>query len=123
MQYPNTRYGNPEELRYYTQGIPIKDIARRLKRSEKSIKQWLSLEKKIPYWVPELLRLWSMERNLILRQMGFTEQKLKLGLISGNIYGFPEPKKTVHETDNNAGIHMPDHDADSLWPRQNIQMR
>jgi hypothetical protein len=24
MKYPNTRYGNPEEFRYYAQGMPIK---------------------------------------------------------------------------------------------------
>lgn len=92
MKYPNSRYGNPNELRYYTQGMSNKEIAKRLKRSEKSVQQWLSLEKKVPYWVPELLRLWHMERDLTMRQMGFGDQKLKLGLVSGGIIEFKRPQ-------------------------------
>lgn len=93
MRYPNTRYGNPEELRYYTQGLSIKVIAKDLKRSEKSVKAWLDGERKIPFWVPELLRLRHMERDLTMRQMGFGDQRLKLGLVSGTIINFPERKK------------------------------
>lgn len=88
MRYPNTRYGNPEELKYYSQGMSIKELAKQLKRSEKSVKQWLSLEKKVPYWVPELLRLRHMEKDLVMRQMGFGEQRLKLGLVVGDVIQF-----------------------------------
>jgi hypothetical protein len=42
MRYPNTRYGNPTELRYYTQGLSAKQIAKQLKRSEKSVTEWLN---------------------------------------------------------------------------------
>lgn len=94
MRYPNSRYGNPEELKYYSQGMPIKALAKKLKRSEKSVKQWLSLEKKVPYWVPELLRLWHMEKDLIMRQMGFGEQKLRFGLIEGEVIQFPRSRST-----------------------------
>lgn len=34
MRYHNLRYGNPHEFAYYVQGMPIKDVARRLRRSE-----------------------------------------------------------------------------------------
>lgn len=88
MRYPNTRYGNPEELRYYAQGLSIKELARQLKRSEKSVRQWLSLEKKVPFWVPELLRLRHMEADLRMRQMGFGEQRLKLGIVRGTVIDF-----------------------------------
>lgn len=88
MRYPNTRYGNPEELRYYTQGMPIKHIARQLKRSERSIKDWLSGTKKIPFWVPELLRLRHMESDLRMRQMGFGDYKLKFGVVTGDVIDF-----------------------------------
>jgi len=96
MRYPNSRYGNPEELKYYSQGMPIKALAKKLKRSEKSVKQWLSFEKKVPYWVLELLRLWHMERDMTMRQMGFGDQKLKLGLVSGRIIEFKRP----HHSEN-----------------------
>lgn len=100
MRYLNSRYGNPEELKYYSQGMTIKALAKKLKRSEKSVKQWLSFEKKVPYWVPELLRLWHMEKDLTMRQMGFGDQKLKLGMVSGSIIEFkrPQPLGTAQPT-------------------------
>jgi len=99
MRYPNTRYGNPEELKYYSQGMPIKALAKKLKRSEKSVKQWLSLEKKVPYWVPELLRLWHMERDMTMRQMGFGDQRLKLGLVTGDVIQFTR-LRSIDNLDN-----------------------
>lgn len=88
MRYQNSRYGNPEELKYYSQGLTIRELAKQLKRSEKSVKQWLSFEKKVPYWVPELLRLRHLEADLRMRQMGFGEQRLKLGIVRGDIIDF-----------------------------------
>lgn len=111
MRYPNTRYGNPEELRYYTQGMSIKEIAKRLKRSEKSVGQWLSFEKKVPYWVPELLRLWNMERNLILRQMGMGEEKQKLGLVTGSLIQFRDLSRS---RDSRARVTASSHEHDDL---------
>ena len=96
MRYPNSRYGNPEELKYYSQGMSIRELARQLKRSEKSVKQWLSFEKKVPYWVPELLRLRHMEADLRMRQMGFGEQRLRLGIVNGAVIDFPQPKNRVN---------------------------
>lgn len=96
MRYPNSRYGNPEELKYYSQGMSIRELARQLKRSEKSVKQWLSFEKKVPYWVPELLRLRHMEADLRMRQMGFGEQRLRLGIVNGSVIDFPPPKNRAN---------------------------
>jgi len=118
MRYPNTRYGNPEELRYYSQGLTVKIIAKKLKRSEKSINAWLNGNRKIPFWVPELLRLWHMERDLTMRQMGFGDQRLKLGLISGNIICFPDNKKTIDEISTGTCTDM--HHAHSIGAKQNL---
>lgn len=93
MRYPNTRYGNPTELQYYTQGLSAKEIARQLKRSEKTVVHWLNGSRKIPFWVPELLRLRRMELDLRMRQMGFSRQKLKLGIIKDNVVHFQQIKK------------------------------
>jgi hypothetical protein len=71
MRYPNLRYGNPNELAYHARGIPIAELAKRLRRSERSVINWLSGTHKMPYWVPELIRLQNMEQAEIRRQMGF----------------------------------------------------
>jgi hypothetical protein len=92
MRYPNTRYGNLTELRYYTQGLSAKQIAKQLKRSEKSVTEWLNGNRKIPFWVPELLRLRHMEADLRMRQMGFRDQKLKLGIVKDNVIHFHWPR-------------------------------
>ncbi|MBF8178760.1 terminase gpP N-terminus-related DNA-binding protein [Herminiimonas contaminans] len=94
MRYSNTRYGNPTELQYYTQGVSTKEIARQLKRSEKTVVQWLNGSRKIPFWAPELLRLRRMELDLRMRQMGFGRQKLKLGIVKDNVVHFQQIKKS-----------------------------
>lgn len=96
MRYPNTRYGNSTELLYYTQGLSVKDIAKQLKRSEKSVSEWLNGNRKIPFWVPELLRLRHLEADLRMRQMGFGEQKRRLGIVNGSVIDFPQPKNRVN---------------------------
>lgn len=98
MRYPNTRYGDPNVMKYYAQGMSIKQLAKRLKRSEKSVKQWLSFEKKVPYYVPELLRLWNMEQEMIMRQMGFEKQDLKLGIVKGDVIQFTRERSRSNLT-------------------------
>lgn len=104
MRYPNTRYGNPNELLFYTQGLSVKDIAKRLKCSEKTVRNWRNQATKIPFWVPELFRLWHFEHQNRLRQMGFTNVKTRLGYVSDNIIRFPtetnkaKSDETLHPT-------------------------
>jgi hypothetical protein len=81
MKYPNERYGNPEALKYWARGIPLHMLAYRLKRSKRCVSDWLNGVKKIPYWVPELLRLQTMEHENIIRQMRIAPLRKKLGLI------------------------------------------
>ena len=90
MRYPNLRYGNPLEFNYYTQGIPIKEIAKRLRRSERCILNWQRGTHKIPFWVPELLRLWNKEHCERMRQMGMFAPRPRLGQVhpTGEILEF-----------------------------------
>jgi hypothetical protein len=88
VKYPNTRYGNPQEFRYYAQGLPIKALAKQLQRSEKSISAWLNGDRKIPFWVPELMRLRHMERRLRFQQMGIMNYRTKFGLVKDNVLTF-----------------------------------
>lgn len=89
MRYPNLRYGNPVELQFYSQGIPIKVLARQLRRSERSVKDWLEGKKKVPWWVPEVVRLQHNEHMERMRQMGMDKYRGKLGLVSASVIAFP----------------------------------
>jgi predicted transcriptional regulator len=69
MRFPNLRYGNPAELAYYAMGRTLADIARQLRRDERTVRDWLSGRARVPWWVPEILRLKRLEADLMYRQM------------------------------------------------------
>jgi hypothetical protein len=69
MRYPNLRYGNPTEFQYYAMGRDLKDLSRSLRRDERTIRDWLSGRTRVPWWVPEIMRLRRMEADLRHRQM------------------------------------------------------
>jgi predicted transcriptional regulator len=85
MKQPNQRYGNPAEMAYYVQGRPIKTIARELRRTERSVRDWLTGRKKVPWWVPELLRLRHMEHDVRLQQMGIGRLAPRLHAVDGAV--------------------------------------
>ncbi|WP_061789623.1 helix-turn-helix domain-containing protein [Herbaspirillum rubrisubalbicans] len=91
MRYPNIRYGHQGELEFWMQGHSVKEIAKRLKRSERSVHDWLHGKRKIPWWVPEILRLQHYEYQDRLRQMGFKAPKTKLAIATADILEFPKP--------------------------------
>lgn len=99
MKYPHQRYGNPNEFAYYAVGISDKDMAKRLRRSEKSIKEWLSGKRKMPWWIPELLRLQRMEYAERMRQMQITPIIKRYDLSTAAITNFRVRKKTVATSD------------------------
>jgi len=84
MKYPNLRYGNPQAMKHYAQGIPLKQLAFKLRRSERAVSDWLNGVKKVPFWVPELLRLQAMEQDHIIYQMGIQPIRKKLGVVQDN---------------------------------------
>ena len=95
MRYPNLRYGNPNELVYYAQGITVKDLAKRLRRSERTLRNWMTHREKMPWWAPEILRLQQMEHREMMRQMGIRPAAKQLGLVSGTVFQFKPRSKAV----------------------------
>jgi hypothetical protein len=45
LRYPNLRYGNPTGLPCYAMDIPLPDLARRLRRDERTVRDWLPAER------------------------------------------------------------------------------
>jgi hypothetical protein len=48
MRHLNLRYGNPTEFAYYAMGIPLPDLARRLRRDERTVRDWLTGRARVP---------------------------------------------------------------------------
>jgi hypothetical protein len=94
MKYPNLRFGNPQELGHYAQGMPLAMLAKRLRRNERTVKDWLSGVHKVPFWVPELIRLQNMEQENRLYQMNIRPTMARLGLVNKTaiLYEFPRPE-------------------------------
>ena len=101
MRYPNLRYGNPAEFAHFAMGIPLADLARILRRDERTVRDWLSAKQRVPWWVPEYMRLRHMERAERFRQMGFSSTHAKLGIVRGDVIELAErrPKKEPQITD------------------------
>lgn len=55
VRYPNLRYGNPTEFAYYAVGVPLPDLARRLRRDERTVRDWLTGRARVPWRVPEIM--------------------------------------------------------------------
>ena len=73
MNYPNQRYGNPESLRHWMLHFGgITGTARYLKRTPRPLSNWLNYRERLPWWVPEILRLKAFEHAERMRQMGIT---------------------------------------------------
>lgn len=91
MRYPNLRYGNPTEMAYYAMGRPLADLARSLRRDERTVRDWLSGRSKVPWWVPEILRLRRMEADLRHRQMGMGALAPRLGIVGADVIALAQP--------------------------------
>ena len=92
MRYPNLRYGNPVEMRYYAMGRPLADLARSLRRDERTVRDWLSGRTRVPWWVPEILRLRRMELDLRMRQMGMGALAPALGIVGADVITLAQPE-------------------------------
>lgn len=107
MRYPNLRYGSPDEFRFYAQGMTVKDLAKRLRRSERSVNEWLAGKRKLPWWIPEIMRLQHLAHCEMMQQMRITPVRKQLGIVSGTVIEFRQPaaqksKAVLHDT-NAAG--------------------
>jgi hypothetical protein len=86
VRYPNLRYGNPTELAYYAAfwgSVPR--LAKFLRRDERTVRDWISAKTRVPWWVPEILRLKRMEAELRHQQMGMGRLALALGGVSAEV--------------------------------------
>jgi hypothetical protein len=89
MRYPNRRYADKEDLIYYAENWTIPALAKHLKRDQKTIRNWISGAQKVPWWVPEILRLERYEKHHQLRQMNINIPLARLGIICGEVLEFP----------------------------------
>lgn len=93
MRYPNLRYGNPTEMAYYEMVRPLTDLARSLRRDERTVRDWLNGRTRVPWWVPEILRLRRMELDLRMRQMGMGALLARLGVVGADVITLAQPEK------------------------------
>ncbi|WP_293781269.1 hypothetical protein [uncultured Oxalicibacterium sp.] len=98
MKYPNTRYASIDQLLYWKRGLSEKDLAKHLKRSKKTIENYLSGREKIPWWVPEILRLQEYEYQNRMRMMNIRKEKTRLTGES-NVLQFP-----IEQTFNRSSV-------------------
>lgn len=83
MRYPNRRYGNPAAMRHYALWYgDTASLAKALMRSERSVKDWLSGAAKVPWWVPEIMRLQKLEHDAMVYQMTGRQVAARLGVVS-----------------------------------------
>jgi hypothetical protein len=83
MRYPNRRYGNPTAMAHYALWYgDTPTLAKALKRSERSVTDWLSGASKVPWWVPEIMRLQKMEHDVMIYQMTGRQVSARLGIVS-----------------------------------------
>lgn len=113
MRYPNQRYGSHEHFQHYAAGWKIDALAKHLKRDKRTVKDWLSGTKKLPWWVPEIMRLERYEKFHQMQQMGINPALAKLGIVRGDVLAFPdihqireriknsEPENIIKEQNNN----------------------
>lgn len=82
MRYPNRRYGNPTAMAHYALWYgSIPELAKALKRSERSVTDWLSGKSKVPWWVPEIMRLQKMEHDAMVFRMTGIKVAASLGIV------------------------------------------
>lgn len=96
MRYPNLRYGNPTEMAYYAMGRPLADLARSLRRDERTVRDWLSGRQRVPWWVPEILRLKRMEAELRHQQMGMGTLGPRLGVVNAAVITLAQPARSTN---------------------------
>ena len=113
MKMPNLRYGDRDEFVFYAAGRSPTDLARLLRRSERTVSDWLTGKARLPWWVPELMRLRQMEARERHRQMGFANLPRRLAIATGDVIHFPTRKDSKNENQTPV-VARPGPDPDSL---------
>lgn len=82
MRYPNKRYGNPTAMAHYAMWYgTVENLAQALRRTERTVRDWLSGAKRVPFWVPEFMRLQKLEHDLMVYQMTGRQVAARLGVV------------------------------------------
>jgi hypothetical protein len=81
MQYQNRRYGNPATMEHFAMWYgSTAALAKALRRSERSVNDWLTGRARVPWWVPEIMRLQKMEHDAMVYQMTGRQVAARLGV-------------------------------------------
>lgn len=96
MRYPNLRYGNPTEFAHYAMPFDLPRLARMLRRDERTVRDWLSGKTRLPWWVPEIMRLKHIEASEIHRQMTGAPLRARLGIVGADIITLA-PQQPIEE--------------------------
>ncbi len=84
LRYKNLRYGNPTAMVHYAMWYgDTKTLAKALRRDERTVADWLAAKTKVPWWVPEIMRLQKMEHDAMVYQMTGRQNAARLGVIVG----------------------------------------
>ncbi|MGZ3319663.1 MAG: hypothetical protein ACXU9C_01640 [Xanthobacteraceae bacterium] len=74
-------------------GRPLADVARSLRRDERTVRDWMSGKTRVPWWVPEIMRLRRLELDLRQQQMGMGALRPLLGIVDAAVLTLPQPAK------------------------------
>ncbi|KQQ97415.1 hypothetical protein ASF77_05580 [Massilia sp. Leaf139] len=74
-------------------GVPLPILARRLRRDERTVRDWINARTRVPWWVPEILRLQQIEADVRQRQMGMGALAPRLGIVSADVVTLADVKK------------------------------
>lgn len=123
MFHTNRRYGSPDALRAYLAGFTIQDAARQLRRHPRTIRDWLTGKRRIPWWTVELLELRHRAALQDLRHMGIRPGPYQRAPTTSKITTATTHATTATTSRTRAGS-SPDGDGEvlaELGPRANAR--
>ena len=82
MRYPNQRYGNPTAMAHYAMWYGTEAaLAKALRRDPRTVRDWLSGAARVPWWVPEVMRLQKLEHDAMVYQITSRQVATRLGVV------------------------------------------
>ena len=94
MRYPNLRYGNPTAMAHYAIWYgDTATLAKALRRDVRTVRDWLNGTAKVPFWVPELMRLQQLEHAQMVYQMTGKKIAASLGIVQASAAILPHLRR------------------------------
>lgn len=75
MHDRSKRWANPSEFDYWAKVYSTRELARRLRRTQRTIRDWLSGKRPIPAWAIEVLRLHELEAEAYRQRLYYPLHK------------------------------------------------